>query len=54
MILGSKKIHAYYAELLSRIPGLHWNVGAGANGPILFRSDMGIQGMVMPLVDDGS
>ena len=54
MILGSKKIHAYYAELLSRFLACIGTSVPARNGPILFRSDMGIQGMVMPLVDDGS
>lgn len=49
--VGNKLVSAAYYGRLSQIPGVELNYGLRASdSPILFRSDVGISGIVMPMV----
>lgn len=56
--MGDKLVHVRYYEKLAAVPGVRWNRGIESwksdfttptPGPFLFRSDIGIQGLAMPI-----
>ena len=50
-VYGDKLIAAKFDDRLRAIPGVLWcSGGHGKSNPILYRSDIGIEGMIMPVV----
>lgn len=45
---GNKLIGLEYVDLVNRIPDVYWQRGTFPEGPILWRSEIGIAGMIMP------
>jgi len=49
---GDKLVDVRFLRRLQKIPGVRWNVGKpDRDKPILFRSDIGVDGLVMPVVE---
>ena len=47
-VFRDKLIGLEYCSLLASVPGLRWNSGGNSETPILWQSDIGMAGMIMP------
>lgn len=47
-LVGNKLIGLEYVDIVNRIPDVRWQRGTYPHGPILWQSDIGISGLIMP------
>lgn len=48
-VMGDKLVGLQYMDIVARVPEVRWHAGGQVDGPILWRSDIGIAGMIMPM-----